>query len=56
MKQEIYDKIVALFENFTTEHTKTTKIAHKSARKIASQIKKLTAEYNKASVLEDKTK
>jgi hypothetical protein len=54
--QEVYEKIVSLYENFTIEHVKTTKVAHKNARKSLSELKKLISEYNKLSVAEDKTK
>jgi hypothetical protein len=54
--QEVYEKIVLLYENFTAEHVKPTKVAHKNARKALSEIKKLISEYNKLSVAEDKTK
>jgi len=54
--QEVYEKIVSLHENFTIEHAKTTKIAHKNARKSLSELKKLISEYNKLSIAEDKIK
>jgi len=37
--QEVYEKIVLLYENFTAEHVKPTKVAHKNARKALSEIK-----------------
>ena len=51
---EIYEKMGHLFEDFKTEHAKTTKKAHGQARKILGEIKKLVSEYRKASIEEDK--
>ena len=52
--QELAEKIELLFEEFKTEHTKTSKAAHGRARKALGEIKKLVTEYRKASIDEDK--
>ena len=52
--QEIFKKIEALYEEFKSEHTKTSKAAHGRARKALGEIKKLVTEYRKASIDEDK--
>jgi hypothetical protein len=54
--QEILDKVVDLLETLKEEHYKTSKAAHGRARKTSGEIKKLMAEYKKASTAEDKTK
>jgi len=52
--QEIFEKFEALCETFRAEHSKTTKKAHGQARKTLGEIKKLTSEYRKASIEENK--
>jgi len=52
--QEIFEKIEALYETFKAEHAGKSKAAHGRARKILGEIKKLVAEYRKASIDEDK--
>ena len=52
--QELLEKMELLFEDFKAEHAKTTKAAHGRARKALGEIKKLVAEYRKASIEEDK--
>jgi hypothetical protein len=52
--QEILDKVVELLETLKEEHYKTSKAAHSRARKVSGEIKKLMAEYKKASTAEDK--
>ena len=54
--QELFEQIQSLWEEFTTEHAKTSKAAHGRARKAAGDLKKLVTEYRKASVAEDKAK
>ena len=51
---EIFEKIEAFYEEFKSEHAKTTKAAHGRARKALGEIKKLVTEYRKASIDEDK--
>jgi hypothetical protein len=51
---EIFEKIEALYETFKAEHAGKSKAAHGRARKVLGEIKKLVAEYRKASIDEDK--
>ena len=53
---ELFEKIEVLFEEFKTEHAKSSKAAHGRARKALGEIKKLVTEYRKASIDEDKAK
>lgn len=55
-KQEIYDEMVRLFNEFTTAHNSTKKKDAAAARKAASSLKKLITPYNQASVAEGKAK
>jgi hypothetical protein len=50
----LFEKLVTLFAQFKEEHPKTTKVAHKKARALLSEVKKLISPYNNASVQEDK--
>ena len=52
--QEIFEKIEALYETFKAEHAGKSKAAHGRARKVLGEIKKLVAEYHKASIEEEK--
>lgn len=52
--QELAEKMEVLFEEFKAEHAKPSKAAHGRARKVLGEIKKLVAEYRKASIDEDK--
>lgn len=54
--QELYTQISELFAKFQEEQAKTTKVAHREARKILGEVKKLISPYNQASVNEDKAK
>ena len=54
MKQEIFEKIDALYEEFKSEHNKTTKSSQARARKAIGELKKLVTEYRQASVTETK--
>jgi len=51
---DIYDRINELFEEFKSEHNKTTKVAKIRARKAIGELKKLITDYRKASVEEYK--
>ena len=53
-KQELFDQMVTLFEDFKAEHNKTTKASQARARKIVGEIKKLATPYRAASVNEAK--
>jgi len=52
--QEIFEKIESLFETLKTEHSKTTKVSKKQARKIVGDLKAAASEYRKASIAESK--
>ena len=54
--QELFEQMQGLWNEFSTEHSKTSKAAHGRARKAVSDLKKLVTEYRKASVAEDKAK
>ena len=54
--QELYTQITELFSKFQEEQAKTTKVAHREARKLLGELKKLISPYNQASVNEDKAK
>ena len=54
--QELFAKFETLCEAFKVEHEGKSKAAQARARKIAGEIKKLAAEYRKASVAESKAK
>ncbi len=54
--QELFAKFETLCEAFKAEHEGKSKAAQARARKIAGEIKKLAAEYRKASVAENKAK
>lgn len=53
-KQEIYEQLTNLFNEFTVNHNATTKKGAAAARKAGGAIKKLLTPYNKASVSESK--
>ena len=54
--QELFEQISELFETAKENHAETTKVAKGRARKALSEMKKLIAAYNKASVAEAKAK
>jgi len=53
-KQELYDQMCVLFEEFQTQHNGTTKRSQAIARKKINEVKKLITAYRKASVEEQK--
>jgi hypothetical protein len=53
-KQEIYEELVKLWNEFDTNHNATTKVAAAKARKALGEIKKLVTSYRAASVEESK--
>ena len=53
-KQEIFEQIDTLYQNFVQEHNGTTKASQQRARKAIGGIKKLVTDYRKASVAESK--
>jgi hypothetical protein len=54
--QELFTKISELFETAKVNHEDTSKAAKGRARKALSEMKKIIAVYNKASVAEAKVK
>ena len=52
--QEIVEQIDETLELFRVQHEKTTKISGGKARKLMGEIKKLTNDYRKASITENK--
>ncbi len=54
--QELFEQMQGLWNEFSDEHSKTSKAAHGRARKTVGDLKKLVTEYRKASVAEDKAK
>ena len=52
--QEVYEQLKALWEQFETNHNKTTKKSNADARKALGEIKKLVTPYRNASVEEAK--
>ena len=52
--QELFEQMQSLWESVAVNHSKSSKAAHGRARKDLGAIKKLIAEYRKASVAEDK--
>jgi hypothetical protein len=55
-KQELFDKIDGLYQEFVTQHNGTTKKSQANARKAIGEIKKLITEYRKASTEAGKVK
>jgi hypothetical protein len=53
-KQELYEQLTNLFNEFTVAHNSTKKKDAAIARKAASGIKKLITPYNQSSVAEAK--
>jgi hypothetical protein len=54
--QELFEQISGLYETAKTNNAETTKKAKATARKALSEMKKVIASYNKASVAEAKVK
>jgi len=55
-KQELFEKIDGLYEEFKAQHNGTTKKSQASARKAIGEVKKLITEYRQASTAESKAK
>ena len=53
-KQELFDEMCKLFEEFKTGHNGTTKRSQAVARKKINEVKKSITAYRKASVEEQK--
>jgi len=54
MKQEIFEKLKELWEEFEQNHNATTKVSDARARKALGEIKKLVTPYRAASTEEGK--
>ena len=55
-KQELFEKIDGLYQEFAAQHNGTTKKSQANARKAIGEVKKLITEYRKASTEESKAK
>jgi hypothetical protein len=55
-KQELFEKIDELYQDFVTSHNGSTKKSQSNARKAIGEVKKLITEYRKASTEESKVK
>lgn len=53
---EILDALVEAVEVLKAEHAKTTKVSRNRARSAANDIKNLSSEFKRTSLVEDKTK
>lgn len=53
-KQELFEKINGLYEEFVLQHNGSTKKSQANARKAIGEIKNLVTEYRKVSVAEEK--
>ena len=49
-KQELFDQITELYQNFVDGHNGSTKRSQVEARKALQELKKLVSDYRKASV------
>lgn len=53
-KQQIFEQMKMLWDDFEKNHNATTKVSDSKARKAIGEIKKLVTEYRAASVAEGK--
>ena len=53
-KQELFDEMSNLWNEFEAQHNGTTKKSQQEARKAIGALKKLVTDYRKASVAESK--
>jgi hypothetical protein len=53
-KEELFQTMKQLWEQFEVEHNKTTKVSQKNARTFIGDLKKLVTDYRQASVEETK--
>ena len=53
-KQELFEKIDGLYQEFVAQHNGTTKRSQANARKAIGEVKKLVTEYRQVSVAETK--
>jgi hypothetical protein len=54
-KQDLFEQMKQLWEQFEVEHNKTTKVSQKNARTMIGDLKKLVTDYRAASVEESKS-
>lgn len=55
-KQELFEQIDGLYQEFVKQHSGTTKASQARARKAIGEVKKLITDYRKASTEEGKAK
>ena len=53
-KEQLFQTMKQLWEQFEVEHNKTTKVSQKNARTAIGDLKKLVTDYRQASVEESK--
>ena len=53
-KEQLFQKMKELWEQFEVEHAKTTKVSQKNARTLIGDLKKFVTDYRQASVEETK--
>jgi hypothetical protein len=53
-KEELFQQMKQLWEQFEAEHNKPTKVSQKNARTMIGDLKKLVTDYRAASVEETK--
>ena len=53
-KQELFETMLGLWNEFEAQHNGTTKKSQQQARKAVGELKKLVTDYRKASVAEGK--
>ena len=53
-KEELFQTMKQLWEQFEVEHNKTTKVSQKNARTLIGDLKKVVTDYRQASVEETK--
>ncbi len=53
-KQELFESMLSLWNEFEAQHNGTTKKSQQQARKAVGELKKLVTDYRKASVEENK--
>ena len=53
-KQELFETMLDLWNEFVAQHNGTTKKSQQQARKSVGELKKLVTDYRKASVAEGK--
>ena len=54
-KEELFQTMKQLWEQFEVEHNKTTKVSQKNARTFIGDLKKVVTDYRQASVEETKS-